>query len=152
MIFGLLRRKKNPVPAAPASAPSALGEQVPSVPAVSVLVPEGQAPHVPTEAAGFQPAVPTTPKAQSAPGASLADRVLSHLKAGATIGAIASAEGVSTTFVTVMVDDFERRGLAISANSLCSSGLGACGTGLSDETALMCAGCPLAVATPKRSA
>lgn len=80
----------------------------------------------------------------SAPGIPLAERVRLRLAAGATIQSIAAAEGVSEAFVSVMVDDFERRGLAVSANSLCASGLGACGTGSSPEVALQCIGCPLA--------
>lgn len=80
----------------------------------------------------------------SAPPTSLAERVRLRLATGATIQSIAAAEGVSETFVSVMVDDFERRGLAARANSLCASGLGACGVGTSPEVALQCVGCPLA--------
>lgn len=131
MIFNLLRKKET----APRSQGSmSLGEET-AVNGVSLDV-----------------SVDVLDPLPSPPQASLADRVLARLKVGATVEAIANAEGVSKTFVTVMVDDFERRGLAISANSLCSSGLGACGTGVAEETPLMCAGCPLAVAAPKRKA
>lgn len=75
---------------------------------------------------------------------SMTDVVQAHLRTGATVQKIADAEGISSALVEIMVDDLERRGLAASANSLCASGLGACGTGEATDTALLCAGCPLA--------
>ena len=74
---------------------------------------------------------------------SLMDRVRARLLAGATLSSIAAGEGISLALAEIMVDDLERRGLAASADSLCSSGLGACGSGASPETMVTCAGCPL---------
>ncbi len=77
------------------------------------------------------------------PPVSLIDRVRARLIAGATLDSIAAGEGISPALAEIMVDDLERRGLAASAGSLCSSGLGACGSGSSPATAVTCAGCPL---------
>lgn len=74
----------------------------------------------------------------------LSDRVLKRLEQGATVTAIAARERADARLVSVIVDDLTRRGLVGSANSLCASGLGACGSGQSPEVALQCAGCPLA--------
>lgn len=73
----------------------------------------------------------------------VASRVQAHLRRGNTVAAIASAENLSPVLVEIIVDDLSRRGRLMPAESLCASGLGACGGGKSPEIALHCAGCPL---------
>lgn len=78
----------------------------------------------------------------------LSDRVLSLLAQGKSIPAVARECGTSEVFVTTMFEHFSRLGLAMSASSLCSSGLGACSTPheqLSEGARVTCAGCPLAL-------
>ncbi len=82
---------------------------------------------------------------QKLPPVPLIDRVRARLVAGATVRSIAAGEGISVELTEIMVDDLERRGLAASAGSLCSSGLGACGTGTAPQAAIACASCPLAL-------
>lgn len=83
---------------------------------------------------------------------SLADRVMARLRSGSSTHAIAAAEGISPALAQIMVEDLQRRGLAMGAESLCASGLGACGEGpVSEQAALHCAGCPL-VSLRRRSA
>lgn len=74
---------------------------------------------------------------------SLTERVKARLRAGATTQTIANLEGISPGLAELMVEDLKRRGMVMSAESLCASGLGACGGGDSDEVRLHCAGCPL---------
>lgn len=75
---------------------------------------------------------------------SLSERVQAHLRTGATVQKIAHAEGINLILAEIIVDDLQRRGDALPAESLCSSGLGACGGGpTSEEVRLYCAGCPL---------
>lgn len=73
----------------------------------------------------------------------LEERVKSRLVEGGTIAAVAVAENISVGLATIIVEDLGRRGLVSPAESLCASGLGACGSGVSDQVALHCAGCPL---------
>ncbi|MDY5589540.1 MAG: hypothetical protein SPF30_06275 [Arcanobacterium sp.] len=76
---------------------------------------------------------------------SLTSRVLAELRAGKTASEVARALGISAVFVRVMAEHLQRAGLAQSAQSLCSSGLGACTPGpLSPEARVACASCPLA--------
>lgn len=83
---------------------------------------------------------------------SLQARVVARLQMGASTSAIAAAEGITPGLAEIIVDDLQRRGMAIDAQSLCASGLGACGGGpLSDEALVHCAGCPL-VPLRRRSA
>lgn len=80
------------------------------------------------------------------PRGSVTDRVLSGIRSGRTVHAIAVEAGVSEVFVATMVDHYGRLGVLNTATSLCSSGLGACRTtDLSDEARVACAGCPLTV-------
>lgn len=51
--------------------------------------------------------------------------------------------GVSLGLAEVMIEEMKRQGLLDRAESLCSSGLGACGGGDSDEVRIHCAGCPI---------
>lgn len=84
------------------------------------------------------------PGTPAAPVTSLNGRVQAHLRAGASVQTIATAEGISVSLAEIMVEDLRRRGLATGAESLCASGLGACGGGQpSPQAALYCAGCPL---------
>ncbi|WP_124055338.1 hypothetical protein [Arcanobacterium ihumii] len=88
----------------------------------------------------------TSDRSDSSDGLSVTDRVLDLLNEGKTVNQVASMTGTSEVFVKVMLDHWERIGLAKSAASLCSSGLGACGTSnspLSMEAQIACAGCPL---------
>lgn len=73
----------------------------------------------------------------------LEDRVKDRLVEGGTVAAVAASENISLALATIIVEDLGRRGLVSPAESLCASGLGACGSGESDEIALHCAGCPL---------
>lgn len=74
---------------------------------------------------------------------SLLDRVRGRLRQGATAGAIARAEGISQVLAQIIIDDLTRRGAVGEAQSLCSSGLGMCGGGASDQARIHCSGCPL---------
>ena len=66
-----------------------------------------------------------------------------RLLQGGTVAAVAVSENISVGLATIIVEDLGRRGLVSPAESLCASGLGACGGGVSDQIALYCAGCPL---------
>lgn len=70
-------------------------------------------------------------------------RLYVALRQGATVSAAASRAGVSLPMAEVMIDEMQRQGLLERAESLCSSGLGVCGGGTSDEVKVHCAGCPL---------
>ena len=74
---------------------------------------------------------------------SLLDRVQARLRTGATVQSIARQEQISPALAQIMVEELSRSGRAMEANSLCASGLGACGGGIGDDVALHCAGCPL---------
>lgn len=88
----------------------------------------------------------STRRTPAGPVGSVTDRVLRQLREGRTVRAIAATSGVSEVFVSTMLDHFERLGLLDEANSLCSSGLGACSTTeLTDEARVACAGCPLVI-------
>ena len=83
----------------------------------------------------------------SAP-APLAERVRVALEAGGTVRSVAIQCGTSEIFVKTMLDHYERLGYLTEAQSLCSSGLGACSSpadALSMEARVHCAGCPLTV-------
>lgn len=56
---------------------------------------------------------------------------------------IARQEQISPALAQIMVEELSRSGRVMEANSLCASGLGACGGGTGDAVALHCAGCPL---------
>ena len=73
----------------------------------------------------------------------LEDRVKRRLRAGATLLGVASAENISVALATIIVEDLTRRGLVSGAESLCASGLGACGGSQSEQTLIHCSGCPL---------
>lgn len=79
------------------------------------------------------PSVVTTPR----------QRLYVALRAGSTLTAAAAQAGVSLSMAQIMVDELERTGLLQRAESLCASGLGACGGGTSDEVKVHCAGCPI---------
>lgn len=84
---------------------------------------------------------------------SAADRVLDCLARGLTVPAAAREVGTSEVFVQVMLEHLQRSGNTTAANSLCSSGAGACNPNndfehLSAEVRLSCAGCFFA---PNRS-
>lgn len=70
-------------------------------------------------------------------------KLLAELGRGATVPAAAERAGIRPEIAEIMVDYLERTGRLQNATSLCSSGLGACGTGTSDEVKVHCAGCPL---------
>lgn len=70
-------------------------------------------------------------------------RLLAEIGRGATVPAAAERAGIRPEIAELMVDYLERSGRLQSATSLCSSGLGACGTGTSDQVRIHCAGCPL---------
>ncbi len=72
-------------------------------------------------------------------------RLYVALRQGATVSAAATHAGISLPLAQVMVDEMRRVGLLDRAESLCASGLGACGGGESDEVKLHCAGCPILV-------
>lgn len=92
-------------------------------------------------------------------------RLLRELDRGSTVEAAARRAGLRPEIAEIMIDYLRRAGKLSDAGSLCSSGLGACGTGalgghesgaLSDISgadsssisrrtiALHCAGCPMA--------
>lgn len=70
-------------------------------------------------------------------------RLYIALRRGATTSAAAVQAGVSLGLAEVMIEEMKRQGLLDRAESLCSSGLGACGGGDSDEVRIHCAGCPI---------
>lgn len=70
-------------------------------------------------------------------------RLYVALRRGATTTAAAVQAGVSLSMAEVMIDEMQRQGLLDRAESLCASGLGACGGGTSDEVKIHCAGCPI---------
>ncbi|MDO5034908.1 MAG: hypothetical protein Q4E01_05945 [Actinomycetaceae bacterium] len=70
-------------------------------------------------------------------------RLIGELQAGSTLESAASRAGLRLEIAEVMVDHLRRSGKLDSAGSLCASGLGACGTGTSDQVKIHCAGCPL---------
>ena len=82
-------------------------------------------------------------RAPSPPALPLEERVKARLVEGGTMAAVAASENISVGLATIIVEDLGRRGLVSPAESLCASGLGACGSGESDQIALHCAGCPL---------
>ena len=105
-------------------------------------LPGGDRPRVETPRQGGA----STRRTPAGPVGSVTDRVLRQLREGRTVCAIAATSGVSEVFVSTMLDHFERLGLLDEANSLCSSGLGACSTTeLTDEARVACAGCPLVI-------
>ncbi len=65
------------------------------------------------------------------------------LRRGATLNAAAAQAGVDLAYAEIMCDEMKRQGLLDRAESLCASGLGACGGGTSDEVKIHCAGCPI---------
>ena len=65
------------------------------------------------------------------------------LRRGATLNAAAAQAGVDLVYAEIMCDEMKRQGLLDRAESLCASGLGACGGGTSDEVKIHCAGCPI---------
>lgn len=75
-------------------------------------------------------------------------RLYLALRRGATVRAAAAEAGVSGALAEVMVDEMTRTGLLDRAETLCASGLGACGGGTSDEVRIHCAGCPLVPLAP----
>ncbi len=83
-------------------------------------------------------------------GKELVERVQARLRTGATVKAIAALEGISVPLATIIVEDLERRGVASPAESLCASGLGACGGGAGPDVSLHCAGCPLVPLRPRK--
>lgn len=87
--------------------------------------------------------------AAKAESASLEDRVRARLRTGATTSSIAKLENISPELANLIVDDLTRRGLASPAETMCASGLGACGSGEGPEVALHCSGCPLVPLGPK---
>ena len=111
-------------------------------------VPAASAPGV----AGAAGMAPVSGIARAAGGASapapLAERVRVALEAGGTVRSVAIQCGTSEIFVKTMLDHYERLGYLTEAQSLCSSGLGACSSpadALSMEARVHCAGCPLTV-------
>lgn len=70
-------------------------------------------------------------------------RLANDLQQGLSVPLAAAKEGISASLGQIIVDDLQRRGMLLSATSLCSSGLGACGGGTSPEAKLHCSGCPL---------
>ncbi|MDO5048588.1 MAG: hypothetical protein Q4D87_01730 [Actinomycetaceae bacterium] len=70
-------------------------------------------------------------------------RLLTELGRGATVASAAERAGIKPGIAQIMVDYLERTGRLQNATSLCASGLGACGTGTSDQVKIHCAGCPL---------
>lgn len=79
----------------------------------------------------------------AAPGKTPRQRLYVALRQGATLRAAAAMAGVSIPLAEVMIDEMGRQGLLERAESLCASGLGACGGGNSDEVKIHCAGCPM---------
>lgn len=88
----------------------------------------------------MSPNVARHPRSEPAPPSL---RFAAQLQAGLTIPLAASRAGISVELGQIIADDLLRRGLLVSAASLCTSGLGACGGGVSPEVKLSCAGCPL---------
>lgn len=76
-------------------------------------------------------------------GGSTRQRLYIALRQGVTLSAAASMAGVSQSLAEVMLDEMRRQGVLERAESLCASGLGACGGGTSDEVKIHCAGCPI---------
>lgn len=77
-------------------------------------------------------------------GMSFAEQVVAELRRGGSAGAIAARLGTSQVFIEVVIDHLQRAGLVNNAGSLCSSGLGACGSAATmPEASVACAGCPL---------
>ncbi len=74
-----------------------------------------------------------------------AQRLKEALARGCTLEAAAQRAKVSLAFATVVVEDMQRRGQAVSAQSLCASGLGACHGNKAPEVMLHCSGCPLVI-------
>ncbi|WP_051259382.1 hypothetical protein [Schaalia suimastitidis] len=70
-------------------------------------------------------------------------RLYVALRRGATVHSAAVQAGISLSLAEVMVDEMQRVGLLDRAETLCASGLGACGGGNSAEVKLHCAGCPI---------
>lgn len=70
-------------------------------------------------------------------------RLFLALSRGTTVNAAAAEAGVPAQMAALMVDEMQRQGLLGRAESLCASGLGACGAGAGEEARLHCAGCPL---------
>ncbi len=81
----------------------------------------------------------------------LEERVKARLFEGATIVGVAAAENISVGLATIIVEDLGRRGLVSPAESLCASGLGACGGGQGEQVAIHCAGCPLISLRPSKA-
>lgn len=84
----------------------------------------------------------------TAPEQPLAERVRVALSRGGTVHAVAAQCHTSEIFVKTMLDHYERLGFLTGAQSLCSSGLGACSPhegDLSEQARVHCAGCPLTV-------
>lgn len=94
-------------------------------------------------------AAPVLPVPVSVPGRmGPRQRLYLALRRGATVRAAAAGAGVSEPLAEVMVDEMRRTGLLDRAETLCASGLGACGGGTSDEVRVHCAGCPLVPLAP----
>ncbi len=70
-------------------------------------------------------------------------RLYLALRQGATLPAAAAMAHVPQPLAEIMVDEMQRQGLLMNAESLCASGLGACHGGTSDEVRIHCAGCPI---------
>ncbi|WP_243442566.1 hypothetical protein [Schaalia vaccimaxillae] len=70
-------------------------------------------------------------------------RLYLALMRGATPNAAAAEAGISQALADIIIDEFSRQGLLDRAESLCSSGLGACSGGDGDDVRIHCAGCPL---------
>lgn len=94
------------------------------------------------ESAGARSA-PLSPRSPKGPPPSLTARVQTRLEEGGTVTSIATSENITPALAAIMVEDLMRRGLVTPAESLCASGLGACGGGAGPEVAIHCAGCPL---------
>lgn len=87
-------------------------------------------------------------------------RLLRELDRGSTVEAAARRAGLRPEIAEIMIDYLRRAGKLSDAGSLCSSGLGACGSGASGGVsgaaeadnsgiskrtiALHCSGCPMA--------
>lgn len=94
-------------------------------------------------AGGGQVVAPSFPVPNPVDSPTLLARVLSELEAGYSIAQAAQRTGTSEVFVQVVLDHMQRLGRTASAQSLCSSGQGACHADaqLSVETQIACAGC-----------
>lgn len=77
------------------------------------------------------------------PARGVRQRLYVALRRGATLEAAAAEAGVSVGLARVVVDELGRLGLLARAETLCASGLGACGGGDSPQVQIHCAGCPL---------